>query len=148
MDMSDACVRAEITSEMAMTLGIAPPPNRTSSRLEGRWLTAWRLFETACSNYAGGRTPPSVEQAAELVRAMVKAHESYQEYPSVGYLACLYDQLVPLEDRRGQEFQVPCSVEWAARPLEAVRAGLRGDDFARWLRALEGAVQGAVLTAP
>ncbi|MFB7585215.1 hypothetical protein [Streptomyces hydrogenans] len=52
-----------------------------------------------------------------------------------------------VEDRE-QGRKVPCSVEWAARPLEAVRAGLRGDDFARWLRALEGAVQGAVLVAP
>ncbi|MFF9340185.1 MULTISPECIES: hypothetical protein [unclassified Streptomyces] len=78
---------------------------------------------------------------------MVRAYESYQEYPSVGYLACLYDELAPVEARE-QDHQVPCAVEWAARPLEAVRAGLRDDDFARWLRALEEAVQGAVLTAP
>ncbi|WP_189852394.1 hypothetical protein [Streptomyces omiyaensis] len=145
--MSDVFVRADMINEMARRLGIENLRHRGGPRLEDRWLAAWHLFETACSNYAGGRTPASVEQAAELVRAMVKAHESYQEYPSVGYLACLYDELVPLEDRQ-QEHQVPCSVEWAARPLEAVRAGLRDDDFARWLRALEGAVQGAVLTAP
>ncbi|MEV7535460.1 hypothetical protein [Streptomyces hydrogenans] len=147
MDMSDVFVRAEITGEMARELGIEPQRNRATPRLEGRWLAAWSLFDTACSNYAGDRIPASVEQAAELVRAMVKAHEGYQKYPSVGYLAYLYDELAPVEGR-DQEHQVPCQVEWAARPLEAVRAGLRDDDFARWLRALEGAVQGAVLTAP
>ncbi|GAA3092706.1 hypothetical protein GCM10017562_75060 [Streptomyces roseofulvus] len=69
---------------------------------------------------------------------MVKAYESYQEYPPFG-----------LDVRRAEEAnQAPCQVEWAARPLEAVRAGLRDDDFARWLRALEGAVQRAVLTDP
>ncbi|MDX2290994.1 MULTISPECIES: hypothetical protein [Streptomyces] len=84
-------MRAEITSEMALMLGIEPQPRRTCSRLAGRWLAAWRLFETACFSNADGRTPESVERAAELVRVMVKAYESYQEYPSVGYLAWMYD---------------------------------------------------------
>ncbi|MFJ2937940.1 hypothetical protein ACIO8G_34895 [Streptomyces sp. NPDC087219] len=146
MDMSDDFVRAEITGEMARELGFEPPPNRTSPRLEGRWLAAWSVFATACSNYAGGR-PAAVEQAAELVRAMVKADEGYREYPSGGYLFHLYGELAPVEGRE-QEHLVPWQVEWAARPLDAVRAGLRGEDFARWLRALEGAVQGALPVAP
>ncbi|MFF9340184.1 MULTISPECIES: hypothetical protein [unclassified Streptomyces] len=40
MDVSDAFLRVEIVSEMALKLGIEPQPRRVSSRLEGRWLAA------------------------------------------------------------------------------------------------------------
>ncbi|MFD4376821.1 hypothetical protein [Streptomyces sp. NPDC058486] len=146
MDMNDICVRADMTRTLILRLEIEPQPGRSRARLEGRWLAAWRTFESACANYAGDQGPLPVERAAELVRAAARAYESYQDYPTTGYLSYLYAELDPAgQTVPGQ--QVSREVEWAARQLDVMRAGLRSD-FPRWLLALEAAVHEAVLTAP
>ncbi|OEJ23279.1 hypothetical protein AR457_00705 [Streptomyces agglomeratus] len=58
-----------------------------------------------------------------------------------GFLSFMYAELVP--GRRSGTLmpgEVPVGVEWAARSFDAVRAGLRGEDFGRWVRVRDEAL--------
>lgn len=129
MDLSDVIERAELHQELASRVGTVRPGAR-KPRLDGQLLAAWKLFEAATQLYGSARPE-------ELVNAMRRAHAQYTapHGQTPGFLFYAFRELVPEWDGDGD--QLPIRVEWAARSMEAVRAGLRDEAFAMWMGALE-----------
>ncbi|WP_395367013.1 hypothetical protein ACHGLA_36400 [Streptomyces sp. YH02] len=132
MDMSDVMDRAELHHEVVRRLESEQERTGLRPRLEGRWAAAWTLFETACQFY--GVTRPE-----ELVRVVRRAHEQHVEWAAsgmnLGLLPYMYDELAP--GAKLSPPQIPVGVEWAARSFEAVRGGIRDEEFAQWVRVLD-----------
>ncbi|MFF8293658.1 hypothetical protein ACF068_31240 [Streptomyces sp. NPDC016309] len=131
MDLSDVIERAELHQELAARVGTVPPTGR-KPRLEGQWQAAWRMFETACQFYGSARPEA-------LVSAMRRAHDAFtaNRISSPGFLWYAFRELAPEVD----VCELPMRTEWAARAMEAVRAGLRDEAFATWLVALDEALE-------
>ncbi|MEU4358703.1 hypothetical protein [Streptomyces virginiae] len=131
MDMRDVVDRSELYDELARRYGTVPE-GRRRPRLPEHWQKAWTLFETACRFY--GSTQPE-----ELAAGLKRAHEEYTgpgARHSVGFLNFMFRHLAPAEAWGGD---IPPGVEWAARSMEAVRAGLGNQEFARWISAIDEA---------
>ncbi|GAA0533892.1 hypothetical protein GCM10010390_39560 [Streptomyces mordarskii] len=132
MNLNDILDRAELQDEFVQRLGSVPVGGRRP-RLDEQWKSVWRLFETACQFY-GPSQPESLAKAVKL------AHEQYMAPGSLrtaGFLRFLYCTLCP---QVSNDQPIPSRMEWAARVMETIRAGIGDREFTRFAEALDDAL--------
>ncbi|MFJ5734046.1 hypothetical protein [Streptomyces microflavus] len=127
MDLYNVIDRAELNAEVGRRFAEAGDGARRP-KLEPRLAGAWSLMETAMRTYS-----PTGSEV--LIRSAVKAYQHYSESVSsklCGYLFYLFREIAPGK-KWDDTAPPPSHVEWSARMLECVRAGLGDVEFCRLL---------------
>ncbi len=98
---------------------------------------AWALLDTAMKTY-------DPANAQGLVRAAAEAHRQYTApgaLMTAGFLHFIFQELAPNKEL-GVNLGLPSRVEWAARVVECVRAGLGDKDFSRLIEGISDILTG------
>lgn len=131
MDLYDVIDCAELNSEVGLRFGASAPGRRL--RLDPYLAGAWALLETAMTTYDPTNAP-------RLVRAAAEAHRKYTApgaLRTAGFLHFIFRELA--DDRTaGVDLVLSPRVEWAARIVDCVRAGLGDTEFSRLIEGIDG----------
>ncbi|GGU40360.1 hypothetical protein [Streptomyces violascens] len=130
MDLNDAIDRAELHGEVARRFGNPLTPGRRP-RVDAYLAGAWSLLETAMKTYDPANTQGLLQAAAE-------AHRRYTApgaLRTAGFLNFLFRELIP-DKQFDIDLALPPKVEWAARVVECVRAGLGDKEFSRLIEGI------------
>ncbi|MEU6611587.1 hypothetical protein ABZ922_42375 [Streptomyces shenzhenensis] len=130
MDLNDVIDRAELHGEVARRFGNPPVPGRRP-QMDAHLAGAWALLETAMKTY-------DPANAQGLVRATAEAHRQYTApgaLMTAGFLHFIFQELAP-HKQLDVDLGLPPRVEWAARVVECVRAGLGDKDFSRLIEGI------------
>lgn len=128
MDLNDVIDRAELNGEVARRFGNPPAPGRCRLKLDAEMAGAWSLLETAMRMF-------DPANAQGLVRAAAEAHRQYTApgaLRTAGFLHFIFRELAPNKQLDVDPGLTP-QVEWAARVVECVRAGLGDKDFSQMI---------------
>ncbi|THA36066.1 hypothetical protein E6R18_01530 [Streptomyces sp. A1277] len=136
MDLYDVIDRAELNSEVRLRFGTSAPGLRP--RLDPYLASAWALLETAMTTYDPTNAP-------RLVRAAAEAHRKYTApgvWRTAGFLPYIFQELADDGKAGGETAGVDLvqhpRVEWAARVVDCVRAGLGNTEFSRLIEGIDG----------
>ncbi|WP_329170753.1 hypothetical protein OG939_35670 [Streptomyces sp. NBC_01685] len=130
MNLNDVIDRAELHSEVARRFG-NPSAQGRRLQVDAHLAGAWTLLETAMKTY-------DPANAQNLVRAAAEAHRQYTApgaLMTAGFLHFLFQELDP-HKRLDAALHLAPRVEWAARVVECVRAGLGDKDFSRLIEGI------------
>ncbi|MEH0549161.1 hypothetical protein QA802_40765 [Streptomyces sp. B21-105] len=130
MDLNDVIDRAELHGKVARRFGNPPVPGRRR-QMDAHLAGAWALLDTAMKTY-------DPANAQGLVRAAAEAHRQYTApgaLMTAGFLHFIFQELAPNKEL-GVNLDLPSRVEWAARVVECVRAGLGDKDFSRLIEGI------------
>ncbi|MGW4490468.1 hypothetical protein [Streptomyces sp. NPDC004376] len=123
MDLNDVIDRAALHGEVAHRFGSSSAPGRRP-HVDAYLAGAWSLLETAMRTY-------NPADAQGLIQAAAKAHRSYTApgaLRTAGFLHFIFRELAPDQQ---PHVGLPPRVDWAARIVECVRAGLGDKTFSR-----------------
>ncbi|QXE38061.1 hypothetical protein KQY30_31365 [Streptomyces sp. GMY02] len=130
MDLNDVLDRAELHGEVAHRFGNPPAPGRRP-QVDAYLARAWSLLDTAMRTY----DPANAEA---LVRAAAEAHRQYTApgaLKTAGFLHFIFRELAP-NKQLDVDLCLPPQVEWAARVVECVRAGLGDKSFSQLIEGI------------
>ncbi|WP_332758303.1 hypothetical protein [Streptomyces sp. MT206] len=130
MDLNDVIDRAELHGEVARRFGNPSAPGRRP-QVDAYLAGAWSLLETAMKTY-------DPANAQGLLRAAVEAHRQYtapEALRTAGFLHFIFRELAP-HQQMDIDLALSPRVEWAARVVECVRAGLGDKEFSRLIQGL------------
>ncbi|GHA72187.1 hypothetical protein GCM10010372_83840 [Streptomyces tauricus] len=130
MDLNDVIDRAELKEEVARRFGNPPAPGRRP-KMDPHLAGAWSLLCTAMKTY-------DPANALGLVRAAAAAHRKYTApgaLMTAGFLHFIFEQLAP-HKQSDSDLSLDPRLEWAARVVECVRAGLGDKNFSRLIEGI------------